>query len=88
MTTIKTKDLLDRIEAGAQARRENIDPTYQLGEHTTDLATAIEQHRLEARWWQAQRQMCTANGVFPRARNGCITRYGKCPEWEHCLTGE
>jgi len=40
MTTIKTKDLLARIEAGAQARRDNIDPTYQLGSHTTDLTTA------------------------------------------------
>jgi hypothetical protein len=48
----------------------------------------VDQHRLEALWWQAQKQMCLATGVFPRARNGCITRYGKCSEWEHCVTGE
>jgi hypothetical protein len=48
----------------------------------------VEQHRLEAPVWQAQRDLALATGIFPRARNGCITRYGKCSEWEHCVTGE
>ena len=48
----------------------------------------VEQHRAEAPVWQAQRNLCIATGIFPRARNGCITRYGKCSHWEHCVTGE
>lgn len=48
----------------------------------------VEQHRAEAPIWQAQRNLAVATGIFPRARNGCITRYGKCSHWEHCVTGE
>lgn len=48
----------------------------------------VKDHRQEVVYWQAQRNLALATGHFPRARSGCITRYGKCPHWDHCLTGE
>lgn len=45
----------------------------------------MEAHRQEMPYWKAQRDLSIATGVFPRARAGCLTHYGKCDHWEHCL---
>lgn len=61
-----------------QLHRTTIGPnSWQVGQHEKDL-----------RVWGAQMQHAVATGNFPRARSGCIGRWGKCDLWDHCATGE
>lgn len=48
----------------------------------------IEQQEADLRIWDARIRLALATGVFPRARSGCINRYGFCSQFEHCATGE
>jgi len=48
----------------------------------------IEQHRLDLRRWNGLIQLAKSSDSFPRARNSCIGRFGKCNHWDHCATGE
>lgn len=49
---------------------------------------AIDQHRKDLRYWNAEIQGAVATGVFPRSRANCIHRYGRCEWWDHCNLGE
>lgn len=44
----------------------------------------IRQHADDLRVWEGYRQLARAIGVFPHARANCISRYGKCFQWDHC----
>jgi len=44
----------------------------------------IEQHREDLRRWSGLIQLAKSADSFPRARNGCIGRYGRCDHWDHC----
>jgi len=44
----------------------------------------IEAHRSDLRKWGGLIQLAVSTNSFPRARNGCIGRYGRCDYWEHC----
>jgi hypothetical protein len=59
--------------------------------HRTLVAPAswqTAQHQRDLRSWEAQIKTSLASGHFPRARGGCINRYGKCDHWNHCATAE
>lgn len=48
----------------------------------------IDGHLDDLRRWEGLIQLSRSTGSFPRARAGCIGRYGKCDYWDHCLTKE
>lgn len=49
---------------------------------------AIDQHRSDLRRWNGLIQLAKSTDSFPRTRNNCIGRYGRCSNWTHCTTGE
>lgn len=51
--------------------------SWQVGQHLEDLKR-----------WEGMIGLAQSTGVFPRARAGCLTKYGRCSEWDHCLTNE
>ena len=51
-------------------------------------AWQIEQHRSDLLRWRGLIQLSKSTGSFPRARNSCIGRYGRCVHWNTCATGE
>lgn len=59
---------------------------YRAYVHPT--AFQVDQHRRDLPVWRAQRDLALALGVFPRARAGCATRFGKCDHWDHCRGDE
>jgi hypothetical protein len=46
------------------------------------------QHAKDLQSWHSLKQLYIASNHFPRARNNCVHRFGKCSQWEHCATGE
>ncbi len=44
----------------------------------------IEQHLNDLKFWEGMISNSRATGIFPRARTGCITRWGFCDYWNHC----
>lgn len=46
------------------------------------------QHAKDLKVWQAFRELCVAQGSFPRSRANCINRWGKCSQWDHCAGSE
>ena len=48
----------------------------------------IESHLDDLRRWEGQIQLALATNNFPRARAGCIGKFGMCEHWDHCLTRE
>jgi hypothetical protein len=48
----------------------------------------IEGHLDDLKRWEGLIQLATSSNSFPRARSGCISRYGRCQFWDHCSTGE
>lgn len=44
----------------------------------------IEQHLLDLKRWEGLIQLARSTGSFPRARQGCIGRYGRCEWFDHC----
>jgi len=50
-------------------------------------AFTIEQHRDDLRNWNAKIALAKAIDDFPRSRNNCIGRYGRCELWDHCNSG-
>ena len=48
-------------------------------------ALTIDSHRSDLRNWNAQIQHAKAINDFPRSRNNCINRYGRCGFWDHCV---
>ncbi len=46
------------------------------------------QHGKDLKVWQAFRELCVAQGSFPRSRANCINRWGKCSQWDHCAGGD
>jgi hypothetical protein len=48
----------------------------------------VKQHAEDLAAFHALRKVYEAAGTFPRARANCVSKYGKCSEWEHCATGE
>jgi hypothetical protein len=61
-------------------------PQFQRRIVAPDLVVA-ESHARDLAVWQAHRRLAVATGVFPRARANCISRFGKCSEWDHCAVG-
>lgn len=49
---------------------------------------AIDQHRRDLRYWNAEIQSAIATDTFPRSRANCIHRYGRCSLWDRCNLGE
>jgi hypothetical protein len=48
----------------------------------------IEAHLDDLRRWEGLIQLSRSSNNFPRSRNGCIGRYGRCDYFDHCATGE
>ncbi len=48
---------------------------------------AVEQHKKWIQWTAAQIQQWRAIGVYPQAFGNCWTRYGRCEQFENCVTG-
>jgi hypothetical protein len=48
----------------------------------------VDAHLADLARWEGLIQLARSTGSFPRARNGCIGRYGRCPHFDHCATGE
>lgn len=48
----------------------------------------IEAHRDDLKKWEALIQLSASTNSFPRARSGCINRYGRCSYFDECLSGE
>ncbi len=48
----------------------------------------IEQHRSDLARWSGLIQLAKSTNSFPRARNSCLGRYGKCDNFLHCSTGD
>jgi len=44
----------------------------------------IDQHRSDLQRWKGLIQLAKSMDSFPRARNGCIGRYGRCSNWNEC----
>jgi hypothetical protein len=71
-------NLLGKQPKNPQYQRVWVKPTTaQVTAHRDDLAR-----------WEGLIQLARSTGSFPRARNGCIGRYGRCPHFDHCATGE
>jgi intein/homing endonuclease len=48
----------------------------------------IEAHLDDLRRWEGLIQLARSSDNFPRSRNGCIGRFGRCDYFDHCFTGE
>jgi PD-(D/E)XK nuclease superfamily protein len=48
----------------------------------------LDQHERDLRHWEGLIQLSRSTGVFPRARAGCINRYGRCEHYDHCMAAE
>jgi hypothetical protein len=48
----------------------------------------IEGHLDDLKRWEGLIQLGISSNSFPRARNGCIGRYGRCAFFDECATGE
>lgn len=48
----------------------------------------IEAHLDDLRRWEGLIQLSVSTNSFPRARNGCLNRFGRCDYFDHCATGE
>lgn len=59
--------------------------------HRTIVAPTAWQtdaHLDELKRWEGLIQLSRSTDNFPRARAGCITRYGLCSEFEHCASND
>lgn len=59
--------------------------------HRTYVAPStwqIDQHKSDLSHWSALIGLAKATDSFPRARSGCINRFGMCEWWELCAGGE
>lgn len=45
-------------------------------------------HKEDLRKWDGLIQLAKSSNSFPRARNNCINRYGRCGHWTECATEE
>lgn len=48
----------------------------------------IKGHLDDLRRYEGLIQLARSSNNFPRARQGCIGRYGRCDYFDHCATGE
>lgn len=48
----------------------------------------VEAHRKEIQQWQGLQALYSASGIWPRARQSCIGRWGLCDLYDSCKTGE
>jgi len=48
----------------------------------------IDGHLDDLRRYEGLIQLARSSNNFPRARQGCIGRYGRCDYFDHCATGE
>ena len=48
----------------------------------------VDAHLDDLRRWEGLIQLAVSANNFPRSRNGCIGRYGRCDYFDHCATGE
>jgi hypothetical protein len=52
------------------------------------VRATLKTHAADLRHWESLIQVAMATGKFPRARQSCVGRYGRCSHWDHCTTGE
>ena len=48
----------------------------------------VKQHQEDLQMWHALQQLYRATGVWPKARNNCVGRYGMCQLFTHCSTNQ
>lgn len=48
----------------------------------------VKQHQEDLQMWHAMQQLYRATGVWPKARNNCVGRYGMCQLFTHCSTNQ
>lgn len=48
----------------------------------------IEAHLDDLKRWEGLIQLACSSNSFPRARSGCINRYGRCSYFDECAGGE
>lgn len=53
-------------------------------EYVSPSSLQLEQHRQDLKTWEGMIQLARATGIFPRARNNCIGRWGRCDHWDEC----
>lgn len=53
-------------------------------EYVAPSSLQLEQHRQDLKQHEGLIQLARSNGIFPRSRNNCIGRYGRCDHWEEC----
>lgn len=59
--------------------------------HRTMVAPStwqVEQHLRDLRRWEGLMNLAKSMDSFPRARNGCVGRWGACEHWDHCLDAD
>jgi len=70
-------NILGKQPKELQFHRTVVAPTsWQVDEHLEDLKR-----------WEGLIQLARSTGSFPRARSGCIGRWGRCDYWEDCVAG-
>lgn len=53
-------------------------------EYVAPSSLQLEQHAIDLKHHEGLIQLARSTGIFPRSRNNCIGRYGKCDRWEEC----
>jgi len=53
-------------------------------EYVAPSSLQLEQHKVDLRHHEGLIQLARSTGIFPRSRNNCIGRWGKCDRWEEC----
>jgi hypothetical protein len=48
----------------------------------------IEGHLDDLKRWEGLIQLSRSSNNFPRARGGCINKFGRCDYWDHCNSGD
>lgn len=47
-------------------------------------AAVLREHERDLLYWEAQRSLYQITKHWPRARASCITRWGRCSQFDHC----
>lgn len=48
----------------------------------------VREHTQDLQVWALYQQMCRTTGLWPKARNNCVGRYGMCDLFSHCATND
>lgn len=53
-------------------------------EYVAPSSLQLEQHKQDLKHHEGLIQLARSTGIFPRSRNNCIGRWGRCDRWEEC----